>query len=68
MATGRVVRLVREKGFGFLQGSDGREYFFHRSAAGADFDDLTDGQAVEFEEERSDKGPRAARVRADFSG
>jgi len=63
MATGTVKKLVRERGFGFIQGSDGVELFFHRSAllAGG-FDALTEGQAVEFDVERGDKGPRAANM------
>jgi CspA family cold shock protein len=64
MASGTVKRLVRDRGFGFIQGSDGTELFFHRSAlpAGA-FDTLQDGQAVEFDVERGDKGARAANMK-----
>ena len=32
MATGTIKKLVRERGFGFIQGQDGVEFFFHRSA------------------------------------
>ena len=64
MATGTVKKLVRERGFGFIQGQDGVELFFHRSAfAGGGFDTLTEGQAVEFDVEKGDKGPRAANMR-----
>ncbi len=64
MGTGTIKRLVRERGFGFIQGHDGVELFFHRSALqGEAFDTLTEGQAVEFDAERGDKGPRAANVR-----
>jgi CspA family cold shock protein len=64
MATGTVKKLVRERGFGFIQGSDGVELFFHRSALqGAGFDTLTEGQAVEFDVEQGDKGPRAAHLK-----
>jgi cold shock protein len=65
MATGTVKKLVRERGFGFIQGSDGVELFFHRSALqGEGFDALAEGQAVEFDVERGDKGPRAAHLKA----
>jgi len=65
MATGTVKKLVRERGFGFILGSDGAELFFHRSALqGMGYDSLTEGQAVEFDVERGDKGPRAANMRA----
>jgi CspA family cold shock protein len=64
MATGTVKKLVRERGFGFIQGSDGVELFFHRSALqGEGFDALSEGQAVEFDVERGDKGPRAAHLK-----
>jgi CspA family cold shock protein len=41
------------------------ELFFHRSALSAEgFDALVEGQAVEFDVERGDKGPRAAHLKA----
>jgi CspA family cold shock protein len=64
MATGTIKKLVRERGFGFITGSDGVELFFHRSAlSGEGFDALSEGQAVEFDVERGEKGPRAANMR-----
>ena len=64
MATGTIKKLVRERGFGFILGQDGTELFFHRSALqGQGFDGLAEGQAVEFEVERGDKGPRAANMK-----
>jgi len=64
MATGTIKKLVRERGFGFIQGSDGVETFFHRSAlSGEGFDTLTEGQAVEFDIERGAKGPRATNMK-----
>lgn len=64
MATGTVRRLVRERDFGFVQGWDGFELFFHRSAVqGGGFDTLAEGQAVEFDVELGDKGPRAVNMR-----
>jgi CspA family cold shock protein len=64
MAKGTVKRLVRERGFGFILGEDGVQIFFHRSAVQGDgFDALAEGQAVEFDVERGDKGPRAANLK-----
>ena len=64
MATGTVKKLVRERGFGFIQGNDGVELFFHRSALQKEgFDMLAEGQAVEFDVEKGEKGPRAANMR-----
>lgn len=64
MATGRVKRLVTDKGFGFIKDdSDSTEYFFHRSAlSGGVFEHLVEGARVRFEPEESAKGPRATKV------
>ncbi len=63
MAEGRIKKLVRDRGFGFIE-SDRGELFFHRSALeGASFEDLQEGQAVEFTEGSGPKGPRAENVR-----
>jgi cold shock protein len=62
---GTIKKLNRDRGFGFIRASDGRELFFHRSSLqGLNFEDLKEGQNVQFEVERGDKGPRAANVRA----
>lgn len=61
--SGKVKRLIREKGFGFVEGQDGQEYFFHQSACvGTRFDDLREGQTVTFEKGQGPKGPRAENV------
>jgi cold shock CspA family protein len=60
--TGKVVRLLADKGFGFIHGPDGTEYFFHRSAA-PEFDLLKEGAAVIFVPlAEAPKGPRAESV------
>jgi cold shock CspA family protein len=58
---GRVVRLMLDKGYGFIQGTDHHQYFFHRSDADG-FDDMTEGILVAFVTVAAAKGPRAARV------
>jgi CspA family cold shock protein len=64
MHTGKIKKLVRERGFGFISDTDGRELFFHQSGlVDAKFDSLNEEQAVTFEVESSDKGPRAISVR-----
>jgi CspA family cold shock protein len=61
--TGKVLRLVRDKGFGFIKDGSGKEYFFHRSSVRNDgFDTLNEGENVEFDEEASQKGPRATNI------
>lgn len=64
MAQGRIKKLIAEKGFGFIE-AQGQDLFFHRSSVeGAGFDDLREGQEVEYEEGHGPKGPRAEKVRA----
>ena len=59
---GTVKRLVSEKGFGFIMGESGQEYFFHQSACPT-FSSLREGQAVTFKTGQGPKGPRAEDVR-----
>ena len=62
MSQGTIKKLT-DKGFGFIQG-DGAELFFHHSAVeGAQFDDLREGQSVEYTEGQGPKGPRAESVK-----
>ena len=62
---GTIKKVARDRGFGFIHGDDGREIFFHRSSLQElDFDELREEQSVEFEVERTDKGPRATKIRA----
>ncbi len=64
MHTGKIKKVVRDRGFGFISDTDGREVFFHRSSVvDSQFESLNEEQAVEFEIEKSDKGPRAVNVR-----
>ncbi len=64
MHTGTIKKVVRERGFGFISDTDGRELFFHQSGiVDAQFDALKEAQKVEFEIEESPKGPRAINVR-----
>ena len=49
--------------FGFIL-AESQEYFFHRSdVTGGSFEDLKDGDTVEFDVGESPKGPRAERIR-----
>ena len=64
MPQGKIKKLVGDKGFGFItqDGSD-KDLFFHMSALeGVDFDDLKEGQKVEFSVGNGPKGPRAEDV------
>ena len=39
MPNGTIKRIVADRGFGFIAGADGTEYFFHRNSIG-NFDSL----------------------------
>jgi CspA family cold shock protein len=62
---GTIKRVIRDRGFGFIRSADGQEIFFHRSSLQElNFDGLKEGENVEFDVERGEKGPRAVSVRA----
>ncbi len=62
MPSGTIKKLT-DKGFGFISG-DGEDMFFHHSALeGTSYDDLQEGQEVEYEVGRGPKGPRAENIR-----
>jgi cold shock protein len=62
---GTIKKLMRDRGFGFIRATDGKEIFFHRSSLRIedDFDRLSEGDSVEFELEQGPKGPRAVNMR-----
>ena len=65
MHKGKIKKIVRDRGFGFISDTDGREVFFHQSGlVEIAFNSLNEDQQVEFDVENSDKGPRAQNIRA----
>ena len=50
------------KGFGFIAGEDGKEYFVHQSDIGEGIE-LNEHDAVTFDVEEGDRGPKAANVK-----
>jgi len=63
MTKGTVKWFNESKGFGFITKEDGEDVFVHHtSIVGSGFKSLTEGQAVEFDVEKTPKGPRATNV------
>ena len=61
---GRVVKLVPEEDYGFIETSDGREIYFHRhSVVNGAFRHVAIGSQVTFVEEAGDNGAQASTVR-----
>jgi len=61
---GRIKKMVRDRGFGFIRGDDGKEVFFHRSGLNAaDYDGLSEGDTVEYVVQEGPRGARAENVR-----
>lgn len=60
-----TIKLISDRGFGFIRTSEGKDLFFHRKELeGVDYDSLREGKEVEFEvgRDRIDR-PQAVRVR-----
>ena len=63
MHKGKISKLVRDRGFGFIDDTDGRQVFFHQSSlVGIKFDALRGDEKVEFGVENSPRGPHAINV------
>jgi len=69
MAKGTIKRLM-DRGFGFIQTAEGADLFFHRNELeGVEFNNLSEGQEVEFEKDQGRDGrPQAVKVRLPEAG
>ncbi len=64
MEQGTIKKLVSERGFGFIsrEGND-KDLFFHsKELQGVTFEELKEGDKVQFEVSESPKGPNAVKV------
>ena len=63
MSQGTVKWFNDQKGYGFISANDGKDYFVHHSSIiGEGFRTLKEGAKVEFDIEKTDRGPRAVQV------
>jgi CspA family cold shock protein len=66
---GKIKKMVRDRGFGFIRGDDGKEVFFHRSGLNSsDYDILSEGDIVEYVVQEGPRGARAENVRQAVTG
>ena len=64
MAKGTVKWFNNKKGYGFINEESGRDIFVHFSSINMDgYKSLSEGEAVIFEVEESNRGPEAKNVR-----
>ena len=58
-----TIKFFNEmKGFGFITGEDGKEYFVHQSAVEEGVR-LNENDSVTFDVEEGDRGPKAVNVK-----
>lgn len=63
METGHIKWFDNAKGYGFITREDGQDVFVHyRVIQGEGYRTLSEGQAVKYSVQESDKGPQAAEV------
>ncbi|HNX22664.1 MAG TPA: cold shock domain-containing protein [Spirochaetota bacterium] len=63
MSQGTVKWFNDQKGYGFISATDGKDYFVHHSSIlGEGFKTLKEGANVQFDIEKTDRGPRAVQV------
>lgn len=63
MHTGKIKKLILDKGFGFIADTDGTEVFFHKSSlVGIELSNLAGNEEVQFEVQKTPKGLNAVNV------
>ncbi|MDW8327162.1 MAG: tetratricopeptide repeat protein [Anaerolineales bacterium] len=60
--SGKVVKYLEDRGFGFIQGDNGEQIFFHFRDFRRD-EKIEVGIRVEYEEAVGDKGPKAIKIK-----
>ena len=60
-----TIKKIMDRGYGFIKGDQEQDLFFHRNdVEGVEFNDLREGQEVEFDQGQGRDGrPQAVKVR-----
>ena len=65
MPQGTIKKIIPDKGFGFIATEEGgSDLFFHRSACADSFEELREGDTVEYTPAQGPKGPCAENVKS----
>ena len=62
MPQGTITKLMADRGFGFIKGDEGEIFFHHSEVQGVTFEELHEGQKVEYQIGQGKKGPCATSV------
>ena len=62
MPQGQIRKLVSDRGFGFVVGDKADLFFHHSEVKSGSFDQLREGQIVEYALGQGNKGPCATSV------
>jgi cold shock protein len=65
MPTGKIKKVLPEKGFGFIAGGGDDLFFHHSELKGITIEELREGQMVQYEVGQGKKGPCAVSVKVD---
>ena len=63
MPQGTIKKLMSDRGFGFIKGEQEELFFHHSEVQGVAFEELHEGQKVEYQVGQGKKGPCATAVR-----
>ena len=63
MPEGKIKKLVADRGFGFIEGDKGDLFFHHSEVQGVTFEELNEGQIVQYEIGEGRQGPCAVSVK-----
>lgn len=63
MPQGTIKKIIADKGFGFID-TGGDDMFFHRNGCATPFEDLREGDNVEYTAGQGPKGPCAENVKS----
>ncbi|MDF1852648.1 MAG: cold shock domain-containing protein [Verrucomicrobiales bacterium] len=65
MSQGTIKKIIADKGFGFIATEEGgSDLFFHRNGCSDSFENLREGDTVEYTSAQGPKGPCAENVKS----